>query len=305
MMAQDLDAIYVTASAQDGRFTRICVASIRHFYPKVAVRVLAGGPLEPGLEGELASYWAAPTAEVRRGDWGWGFVKLEPLFGRPGERFLVVDSDTVFAGPVLEILAGCKGNFLVDDEQQTEAETLRLYYDWRKVAAVDSTSRPPQFVFNSGQWFGTAGILDRRDFEQFVDWGSMPPRLRWPDLFMPGDQGVLNYVLNQKAQHNGLAVDRRPIMRWPGHGMDAITATSVAGRTAPPLIVHWAGFKAARLADLPGADVLRYFERLYYARLPKGERRRRVASVIYPVRHCAQALGRRVRLRLAARVTTP
>ena len=97
MTSRRLDAIYVTASARDGRFTRICVASIRHFYPNAPLQVLAGGPLESGLEEELVKYWDAPLAKLGRGDWGWGFVKLEPLFGRPGERFLVIDSDTALS----------------------------------------------------------------------------------------------------------------------------------------------------------------------------------------------------------------
>ena len=156
-----LDCIYVAASAHDARYTRICVASIRYFYPHAAIKLLAGGALEPGLREELARYWDVGMADIRPGNWGWGFVKLEPLFGPPGQRFLVVDSDTVFAGPVLEAWAASSAEFLVDDEQQTETDTQRLYYDWRKVAAIDPAARPPQFVFNSGQWFGTAGVLCR------------------------------------------------------------------------------------------------------------------------------------------------
>src|SRR5262249_17236477 len=129
-----IDCIYVTASAHDARYTRICVASIRHFYPNVVIKLLAGGRLEAGLQDELARYWEVHLAGVPRGDWGWGFIKLEPLFGRPGERFLVVDSDTVFAGDVLATWAASSADFLVDDEQQSESDTHRLYYDWRKVA---------------------------------------------------------------------------------------------------------------------------------------------------------------------------
>ena len=131
------------------------------------------------------------VANIHPGNWGWGFVKLEPLFGPPGERFLVLDSDTVFVGDALRSWAGSAADFMVDDEQQSEADTHRLYYDWRKIAAIDPGAQPPQFVFNSGQWFGTAGVLTRKDFAILVDWSHMPPRLRHPNLFMPGDQGVL------------------------------------------------------------------------------------------------------------------
>ena len=137
---RDIDTVYIAASAKDGRFTRICIASIRHFYPDVRIRILAGGPLEPGLAEELERFWDAPISDVRRGDWGWGFVKLEPLFRPTYERFLVLDSDTAFAGPALEEWSTCDADFLVDAEKQTEADTHRLYYDWREVSGIDPTA---------------------------------------------------------------------------------------------------------------------------------------------------------------------
>jgi hypothetical protein len=297
-----VDCIYVTASVRDARYTRICVASIRHFYPRVVIKLLAGGRLEAVLRRELARDWDVSPADVPRGDWGWGFVKLEPLFGRAGERFLIVDSDTVFVGDVLATWAASSADFLVDDEQQSESDIHRLYYDWRRIALIDPAARPPRFVFNSGQWFGTAGVLSRDDFAPLMDWSKTPPKPRHPELFMCGDQGVLNYVLNQKAMLEGRRVDRRKIMRWPGHGMDDITAATVSARYAPPVIVHWAGFKNPRLRAMPAADVLSFFERQYYEKTPFGSLRRRIRShhyfcsaVLSHLRTRGQLLGRRLR----------
>jgi hypothetical protein len=297
-----IDCIYVTASAHDARYTRICIASIRYFYPNIVIKLLAGSRLEAGLRDELGRHWDVSLSDVPAGDWGWGFVKLEPLFGTPGERFLIVDSDTVFAGDILATRAASSADFLVDDEQQSESDTHRLYYNWRKVALVDPAARPPRFVFNSGQWFGTAGLLNRDDFALLMDWSKKPPRLRHPELFMPGEQGVLNYVLNRKAMLEGLCVDRRKIMRWPGHGMDDITAAMVGAQRAPAVIVHWAGLKNRRLRAMPGADILSLFERRYYERMPFGALRRRMRSdryfcsaVVSDLQTRAQLLGRRLR----------
>lgn len=273
-MNRKIDRIYIAASSRDGRFTRICVASVRHFYPDVPIDLLVGGPLEKGLADELSRYWNVGIADVAMRDWGWGFVKLEPLFGTPGEKFLVLDSDTVCVGDVLRLWTDCHADFLVDDEQQSQEDTERLYYDWRKVSAHDPAARPPQFVFNSGQWFGTAGIFRRDDFSPWLDWGMVRPSLRQRDLFMPGDQGVLNYVVNQKLLIERIKVVRRKIMRWPGHGMDGITADAVAAGTAPPAIVHWAGLKGITVGSMLGADVLNFFERQYYSRLPSRTLRR-------------------------------
>jgi len=272
--ANRLDCIYVAASARDGRHTRACIASIRHFYPDAPIKLLVGGPLEPGLAEELQGYWNVGLADFPRGNWGWGFIKLEPLFGPPGERFMILDSDTVFGGEVLASWAECEAPFLVDEEEETEVETHRLYYNWREVAKTDPQARPPTFTFNSGNWFGTSGVLKREDFALLVDWSAMPPQLRRPDCFMPGDQGVLNYVLNQKIAIEGLAVARRKIARWPGRGMDGFSVETVAARTAPPLVIHWAGMKKAWFGAMVGNDLLEFFERLYFDRLPGGGVRR-------------------------------
>jgi hypothetical protein len=272
-----VDCVYVAAATHDARFTRICVASIRRFFPTIPIQILRSAAVSSQMTDELAKYWDATPAAISAGDYGWGFVKLEPLFGSPGERFLVLDSDTVLTGPVLDLWCEGDGPFLVDDERQSEADTRRLYYDWKKLRAFDPDARAPQFVFNSGQWFGTAGVLKREDFAPWIEW-TMPRRLKRPESLMPGDQGVLNYVLNKKMAGGEFAVARRTIMRWPGHSMAGIDSPAVARGTAPALIVHWAGMKKARLRAMVGADLLDFFEREYYRRLPFGRGRRVLAG---------------------------
>jgi len=275
-----VDCVYVTASTHDARYTRICVASIRYFYPELPIRLLAGGRLQRGLSYELRRYWDVWEAGLPPGDYGWGFVKLEPLFGPAGERFLVLDSDTILAGPVLDTRSESHAPFLVDDEKQSEVDTKRLYYDWAKVRQIDPHAQPPQFVFNSGQWFGTAGVLTRDDFAPWLEW-RMPRRLRFPKHFMPGDQGVLNYVLNQKARLNGLEVERRRIMRYPPFGMEGLDVETVSRRAAAPVVIHWAGIKKVRQREMAGAELLAFFEKQYFQRLPWGQAGRLLAICGY------------------------
>lgn len=293
-----IDCVYIAASARDARYTRICVASIRYFYPEVPIRLLVGGRLQRGLADELQQYWDVGMADLPMGNYGWGFVKLEVLFGSPGEKFLVLDSDTVLTGPVLDVWCESRAPFLVDDEKQSEADTKRLYYDWEKVRKIDPCAQPPGFLFNSGQWFGTAGVLKREDFAPWMEW-TMPRRLCPPEHFMNGEQGILNYVLNQKAARGILRVERRQIMRWPGHSMHGLDAESVSKRAAAPLVVHWAGVKRARQRSIIGADLLAYFEKVYYQRLPAGEARRLFKG--YQDVWSQWMLGAQVRVNLASR----
>ena len=128
-----VDRIYLAACARDARLTRICLASIRYFYPDAPIQILAGDVLQPGLAEELKKHWNVEVADLPPGDYGWGLVKLEPLFGPPGQRFLVMDVDTAFTGKVLDERAKSDAPFFVDDEVLSDADFKRLYYDWDKL----------------------------------------------------------------------------------------------------------------------------------------------------------------------------
>ena len=70
-----------------------------------------------------------------------------PLFGPPGQRFLVMDVDTVFTGKVLEVRAQSDAPFFVDDERLSDADFKRLYYDWDKLAAIDPKVQSARTAF--------------------------------------------------------------------------------------------------------------------------------------------------------------
>jgi hypothetical protein len=128
------------------------------------------------------------------------WLKLEPLFGRPGHTFLLMDLDTVLAGPVLDLRAQSDAPFFVDDEKLPEADSKRLYYDWERLSELDPNVQSAQRAFNSGQWFGTAGLLTREDFDPWINW-TMPRTLRYPEYFMGGEQAVLNPIVALSSGH--------------------------------------------------------------------------------------------------------
>lgn len=276
-----VDVVYLAACSRDARLTRICAASIRYFYPDVAIKILAGDILQRGLARELKKYWDIDVARLPVGDYGWGMVKLEPLFGPAGQRFMVCDVDTVFTGPVLDLWQS-DADFLVDNEHLPDAKFKNLYYDWDKLAAVDPDVQSARKAFNVGQWFGTAGLVERDQFDAWVEW-TLPRKLRRPDVFMGGDQGIMNYVVLKQEAFAGVKIERRTLMRWPGHGLDDLTPDRVTARTAPPLVIHWAGMKAFLLGNMVGTDLLQFYEDFYYTRLPLGRLRRRIDIW----RHCA------------------
>jgi hypothetical protein len=247
------------------------VASVRYFYPKIPIKLLVGGALQGGLAAELTRYWHVDMANVPSGEYGWGFVKLEPLFGPRGERFIVLDSDTAMSGPVLEMWQDHETPFVVDDELQPEKEQKQLYYDWTIASDLQPRVPAPHFLFNTGQWFGTAGVLDRHEFTPWLRW-TMPRSVRDGSVLKQGEQGVFNLVLNLRVEGGTLRVARRDLLIWPGRTMKGVSVQTIEKGTAPPMIVHWAGLKKRRMSEMIGADVLFFFERYYYSRMNRAAR---------------------------------
>ncbi|MFC3135268.1 hypothetical protein ACFOHM_20000 [Microbaculum marinum] len=306
-----VDVIYLAACARDARLTRICVASIRYFYPDVPIRILAGDILQPGLAEELNRYWDVGVADLPTGDYGWGLVKLEPLFGPAGQRFMVCDVDTVFTGRVLDRRAESRAPFYVDNEALSDADFKRLYYDWEALAEIDADVQSARKAFNAGEWFGTAGLVARDDFDDWVEW-TLPRRLYYQEHFMGGDQGVMNFVVLKKEAFDGLRIDRVELMRWPGHGLEDLEVERVKTGTAPALVIHWAGMKSIFLHDMVGGDLLQFFEDYYYTRLPAGRLRRRLALCRHIWIHWSYRASvpirlrwRRIRDRIAPKKATP
>jgi hypothetical protein len=211
---------------------------------------------------------------------------------------MVCDVDTIFTGLVLDVRAKSDAPFFVDDEQLLDADSRRLYYDWDKLKAIDPKVVPAVPAFNVGQWFGTAGLVKREEFDRWIEW-TLPRRLTYQQYFMGGDQGVMNYVLLQKEAYEGLRIDRYTLMRWPGYpnALDGLDVASVAAKKAPPLVIHWAGMKCLFMRNMIGYELLQYFENLYFSRLPFGGVRRIVAAWRFVWNRIWYEVSRRIRLR--------
>ncbi|MEO6209678.1 MAG: hypothetical protein ABIQ10_06070 [Gemmatimonadaceae bacterium] len=251
------------------------MASIRQWYPEIPIFLLKDDVSGPFCTREIEDVWNVqlwPTAER---SFGWGFIKLEPLFGAERIRYLILDSDIVFLGRVIDALEKFDTDFVVQQELQPERDVAPLYFDSARIrASINPVFPGPSFTFNSGQYVATAGLVSREDFGDLVVW-SEPRRVRYPDMFNAGDQGVLNYVVNQRAAAGAITVARTPFMKWSREEMSEF-AVAMLGEASPyPFVIHWAGLKKARLGQMLRADILRHFEGAYYAKVSNGFTRRR------------------------------
>jgi len=278
-----IDSVVVLCWAGDFRQARICLSSIRYFYPDIPLFLM-----KDVARGDF------DTAELERclnvssgslcGHYGLGWGKVELLF-RPGlGRFLFVDADQIMVGPVLDDLATLSAQFVVvPDAIDAESPAFaRLYYHRDNLRKFDPAYQLPAYHFNSGQFVATAGVLGPRDFEPVLAWGA-PPRVRDPSTFTFYDQSVLNYVLHKAAAAGRITLQPHAFMHlarteyfWK------VPLGQVAARQAQPLLFHWAGEQKSFLSLMRRHDLLEFFEELYYRRLKHG-------GVVRFWRRCASA----------------
>ncbi|MBK8510771.1 MAG: hypothetical protein IPL56_00695 [Saprospiraceae bacterium] len=264
----NIDRIYVNTYRYDYAQLRTCVASIRYWYPLIPIFLIkdyTSGKFDTSI---LEKNWSVNVFPTRQNSFGWGYGKLEPLFCESSHTFLVLDSDTVLTGPVLEKANYCEAPFLVDDEVQSIKRFNQIYYDLNKIGLIVNDFKYPGYSFNSGQWFGSTGYFTREDFSLVIEW-SEPPFSKYPDIIFKGDQSVLNYLMHLKEQRNQLTVLRSKLMIWPfGNNASFIDLEKIKTKdTAYPFIIHWAGMKFKRISNYPRADILKYYLSLYNNKL--------------------------------------
>jgi len=274
-----IDRIYIATQKHDVRLARICVASIRYWYPEFPIYLIKDYYNGDFSTEEIERVWNVGVFETVNRYFGWGMSKLEPVFSERGTRMLILDSDTVFTGRVLDRFAPHTEDFIVHFEDQPPQRIGEIYFDLSRLKEFDPEFRFPGQVFNTGQYVATGGLLSREDFRA-VSWTTTPPSLKHPEIFRNGEQGVLNYVLMKKAALGQLTLSGEPFMRWPLDGIDDISLPMLAADSPYAEVIHWAGLTKPKLGDMLRADILSFFENFYYSRVPFGKAKKhyRVSS---------------------------
>jgi len=256
-----IERIYVAGCKRDLEFTKCCVASIRRWYPTIPISLIRDESQGLYDTAEVEKLWNVDLFETDRKLLGFGLGKLEPMFLPSRERCLIIDSDIVFLGRVLEVLEKYDEDFIVADTPNPPDEIPLHYFKLDNLAVFDPDFIFPGYTFNSGQIVVTAGVVTREDFEHLVKFDE-PPVALYPDIFAAGEQGMLNYVFMKKVQQRKASLRRECFMWWAGWLDETTVKTRRLNHNSPyPYLVHWAGLKHDVSFDtIRNGHILRYFK---------------------------------------------
>jgi hypothetical protein len=102
-----------------------------------------------------------------------------------------------------------------------------------------------------------------------------------------GDQGLSNYVILRKGQQGKLTIRREPFMVWPGKlaRVQHIKLQDLTSESPHQLVIHWAGLAWGKtLEEMPRSEILVFFEKTYYRRIPFGMCLRQLRRVDFWIR---------------------
>lgn len=279
-----IDAVVICSFRYDQHFLRICIASVRYWYPDIPIFLLKDEGRGPFSTDEVERTHNAQVLETRFSKGGWGLTKIEALFGSSPKRILLLDSDTVLMGRVIDRLEAWPEDFIVTGVVDEDPSFYLISRDYIDVEAVKRDFDPdydyPGFGFNSGHLVITRDLLDRSDFDGLVDFSENGFRAVAPKgLFPYADQGILNYVLAKKRK-DGVTVRHADFWCWSGlpeakqFSLDGVRRHQDYG-----MIIHWAGTKKHVLSSMDRSDILMFFEQKYYTRVPAGPLVRRWRAI--------------------------
>ncbi len=271
-------AIAIFTNRKDFSLAKICVSSIRHFYPTVEIFLIKDLLNGNFNSKNLQKAFNVGELKMSHKFFGWGAAKVHFLFNEKfkNKRYLCLDADTIFVGEVLKLLDNRKEDFVinaVEFKTPLSDEAKDLYIDPELVVKYYPDYKYPGYFFNSGQFLGRPGLLSQEILAPSFNVADYP-FYKNRDAFKLVDQAVLNAVLPVYSYRQNREIGQADFMRWsvtffntyPGLKMKDLHTETF------PFIVHYAGDnRTHKIQMMKGYALLADFRRAYHSRLTRNE----------------------------------
>jgi hypothetical protein len=220
---------------------------------------------------------------------GWSAAKM---FLYTDERFMgqylfVIDSDIVFMGKVLDIFLDLQNEYdvVVSSERQEDPYAhwvKQVYFDVKEIEKYDSRYKYPGYFFNAGQLLVKGCFIKKEDIKNNFSFDFFP---YWQKqkTFPLVDQSLLNYILPVLENENKIKVNSFfAYMIWSKNkNANEISNSFLKNGTSFSFLIHWAGdVRTPFISKMTNFNILIFFEKYYYSKIPFGLFLRRVRKVI-------------------------
>lgn len=270
--------VVVTTHKNDLWFCRICVASIRYYYPDIDIYLLTDQIRGSFSTKELENSWNVKLVKNGILKFGWGAPKIhfmtDPSY--KDQNFLIIDSDVVFIGPLLNagfLNGNYNADFIISSERFSDTTSSwfkNTYFDIEKVRLYDYSYKYPGYCFNTGQLFYKGGALSREELLPFFNFGGAPS-WKLNSIFPLVDQSVFNYLLPLLEEKGSIKVQKEKFMLWSEDPSLSVSVEDINTNSVNPFMIHWAGaLRTSYIAKMSHHDILNYFQSYYYSKVMYG-----------------------------------
>jgi hypothetical protein len=285
MQIEDL-TIVVCCNKKDFFLARICIASIRYYYPSIAIELIKDPGNGDFSSLEVEKYFNVKVVDLKITKMGWSGAKFHYLYqSEKGRKILILDADIVFIAPFLErMLPVIESNdYVVSIEAATIPDkewAENTYFDIQAVQKAYPDYKYPGFFFNAGQIFLTTGSVEEEQLNRFFDRRKYP---FWQncELFPMVDQSVYNYLLPSLNDKKMLKLGKEQFMVWAASQATAnIQLDKVSSKCLQTGLIHWAGcLRTGYIKKMLMSDILHFFEDYYYTKVPFGKGLKRLRKI--------------------------
>ncbi len=271
-----ISKIYISCYYRDVNLTKICVASIRYWYPDIRILLVKDESLKKFSTKDIEKNW---DVEVFNNDTifvSGRFSILSLLIQKGDECCLYLDSDLVFCGPVLSVFEEYDTDVVVSpnwDKDPYHPLHTKRYYNYAKLKEVDPGFKFTGYTFNAGQIAFKEGVFSPEDFLDYLDVTPTNVTNKRGDIISLDDQGLLNYTLVKMESDRKISISKIEFMLIPyrEREIDICVSDIINKKEKFPFILHWAGISGRKFIHyMTQSEILIFFNDLYYSRLKYG-----------------------------------
>jgi hypothetical protein len=265
--------ILIAVNKKDLWFCRICVASVRYFYPDIEIFLFKDEINGQFSTLEIEENWNVSLYRSNISSFGYGASKTFFLLDMfKDDEYLILDSDIIFVSPFIESITKeyfCENDLVINaDVENPEEDWIKnVYFNIEEVKKYDSSYEYPGYFFNTGQVFIRGGKIKDSDLEYCFN-RTYPYWMNY-ELFPLVDQSVYNYVFPKMEKQGNLKIGKAKFMHWSESSfVDKLNIQDIIGKNLNCGLIHWAGvFRHPVLKGMTRSDLLRYFENYYYSKI--------------------------------------
>ena len=276
-MNKDL-SIVIFANRKDFFLTKLCISSIRFYYPDIEIFLIKdklNGDFNTSL---LRRKFKVKLLKLGKKYFGWSAAKIHFILDRniPVKRYLCLDSDIIFIGHVIEELEKTEGEFVFNPQFLEPPFTnyvKEIFLNPEEVKTYFPDYEYPGYFFNGGQTIVTPGIINEKHLSDCFN-SKKYPYYKNRNIFKVVDQSILNAVIPVLRKRENIKVSTVEFMKlscefFKNEENDDIIKLH---NMKLPYIVHYAGdVRTPNLDKMKGSKVLKEFKKMYYSEMSNFE----------------------------------